>query len=360
MRIPCGGTRTRAKKLSRLEIEPFRRVVREAESDESFVVLVVVHVRVVDAPLVRLFERPPVLGLDRLPEGCEAQPDERRDVVAVLRSRRGRGLEDLLRLLCLVGGEIPVAGLRGVVEDPVPPAQLVHQAGHAGLHRRDLVDGQGAVLRRRPHARPGDRGLVHRRGNGNPAHGRFGEPAFAFSTAYSTIASAALIPVASRSPLKPGDALTSSTYGVSPRNIMSTPLISSPTAFDAFTATCFAWSSSSIAMPFAPRWMFARHSLCAATRFIDPTTRSPTTSARMSTPGFGMYSWRHITSPRIFRTAGYRTSCAASIKFGREARRMLRGIGMSACRSDWSARNLFRAVMRPSVVSVVRMPISSS
>src|SRR6266568_9053416 len=69
MRIPCGGTRTRAKKLSRLEIEPFRRVVREAESDESFVVLVVVHVRVVDAPLVRLLERPPVLGLDRLPEG---------------------------------------------------------------------------------------------------------------------------------------------------------------------------------------------------------------------------------------------------------------------------------------------------
>src|SRR6266704_2689817 len=281
MRITCGGTRTRAKKLSRLEIEPFRRVVREAESDESFVVLVVVHVRVVDAPLVRLLERPPVLGLDRLPEGCEAQPDERRDVVAVLRSRRGRGLEDLLRLLRLVGGELPVAGLRGVVEDPITPAELVHQPRHAGLHRRDVVDRQRAVLRGRPHARPGDRGLVHRRENGSPAQGRFGEPAFAFSTAYSTIASAALIPVASRSPLKPGDALTSSTYGVSPRNIMSTPLISSPTAFDA-------------------RWMFARHSLCAATRFIDPTTRSPTTSARMSTPGFGMYSWRHITSPKNF------------------------------------------------------------
>src|SRR6266540_1980534 len=48
------------------------------------------------------------------------------------------------------------------------------------------------------------------------------------------------------------------------------------------------------------------------------------------------------------------------MRFGREARRMLRGIGMSACRNDWSARNLFRAVMRPSLVSVVRMPMSSS
>src|SRR6266516_2934113 len=301
MRIPCGGTRTRAKNLSRLEIEPLRRVVRETEADEPFVVLVVVHVRIVDAASVRLLEGPPVLGLNRLGERREAKLHERRNIVAVLRARRGRSLEDLLRLLLLVGCDLPVAGLRGVVEDPVPPAELVHQAGHAGLHRGDLVDGQGAMLRGRPHARPGDRGLVvHRRGNGNPAQGRFGEPAFAFWTAYSTIASAALIPVASRSPLNPGDAFTSRTYGVSPRKIMSTPLISSPTAFDARTATCFAWSSSSIAMPFAPRWIFARHSLCAATRFMDPTTRSPTTSARMSTPGFGMYSWRHITSPKNF------------------------------------------------------------
>src|SRR6266540_2863388 len=300
MRTPGRGTRARAKKLSRREVEPLRRVVREAEADEPLVVLVVVHVRIVDAALVRLLEGPPVLGLDRLREGHEAKLHERHNIVAVLRSRRGRGLEDLLRLLRLVGRELPVAGLRRVVEDPVTPAQFVHQSGHARLHRHHLVDGERAVFRRRPHARPGDRGLVHRRENGSPAQGRFGEPAFAFSTAYSTIASAALIPVASRRPRNPGDAFTSRTYGVSPRKIMSTPLISSPTAFDALTATCFAWSSSSIAMPFAPRWMFARHSLCAATRFIDPTTRSPTTSARMSTPGFGMYSWRHITSPKNF------------------------------------------------------------
>src|SRR5439155_854388 len=130
--------------------------------------------------------------------------------------------------------------------------------------------------------------------------GGFGFPAFAFATAYSTIASAAFTPTASRRPWNPGDALTSSTYGVVPRKIMSTPLISRPTAFDARTAIDFASSSSSIGTPFAPRWMFARHSLWAAIRFIDPITRSPTTRARMSTPGFGMYSWRQTTSPKNF------------------------------------------------------------
>src|SRR2546428_820386 len=108
MRIPSAGTRMRAKKLSRLEIEPLRRVVREAEADEPLVVLVVVHVRVLDPASVRLLEGPPVLGLDGLCEQQEAQLDERRDVVAVLRSRRGRGLEDLFRLLLLVGCELPV------------------------------------------------------------------------------------------------------------------------------------------------------------------------------------------------------------------------------------------------------------
>src|SRR6059058_3779937 len=93
--------------------------------------------------------------------------------------------------------------------------------------------------------------------------------------------------------------------------------------------------------------MFARHSLCAATRFIEPTTRSPTTRARMSTPGFGMYSWRHTTSPknfsvstidavssrlftritpipcvpeRIFRMAGYRTRCEEDAPWDRNVR----------------------------------------
>src|SRR6266540_2637408 len=253
MRTLGGGTRARAKKLSRREVEPLRRVVREAESDEPFVVLVVVHVRVIDAALVRLLEGPPVPSLDRLRERLEPEPRERRDVVPVLRPRCGRCLQNLLGLLLLVRRELPVAGLRRVVQDPVAPAQLVHQPGHAGLHRRDVVHGERAVLRGRPHARPGDRGLVHRRGNGGRAQGRFGEPAFAFSTAYSTIASAALIPVASSNPRNPGEAFTSRTYGVSPRKIMSTPLISSPTAFDARTAIRFARSSSSIAMPFAPR-----------------------------------------------------------------------------------------------------------
>src|SRR5438034_537762 len=126
MQSSAPGTGRRAKNLSRYEVEPLRRVGGEPEADESLVVVVMVHVR-------------------------------------ILERAAGRRL------------------------------------------------GQGG----------------------------FGFPAFAFATAYSTIASAAFTPTASRRPWNPGDALTSSTYGVVPRKIMSTPLISRPTAFDARTAIDF-------------------------------------------------------------------------------------------------------------------------
>jgi len=126
------------------------------------VVFVVVHVRIGDAPAVRFLERLPILSVDRLFDRTEAIPNERGDIVAVLRPHDRRSMEELLRLLRHVPGQIPVPRLRGVVEDPVPSAQLVHQSGHPGLHRGDLVDGQRAVFRRRPHPSAGDRCIVHR------------------------------------------------------------------------------------------------------------------------------------------------------------------------------------------------------
>src|SRR5208282_4763149 len=60
---------------------------------------------------------------------------------------------------------------------------------------------------------------------------------FALVKAYSTIWVAAFTPVASNRPRKPGEALTSITYGVLSTEIRSTPAISTPTASAALIET---------------------------------------------------------------------------------------------------------------------------
>src|SRR5205807_8293554 len=64
-RDPGRGTGPRAKNLSSREVEPLGRMVRQPESDESLVVLVMIHVRIVDAPMVGRVEVLSVLRVDR-------------------------------------------------------------------------------------------------------------------------------------------------------------------------------------------------------------------------------------------------------------------------------------------------------
>src|SRR5213595_1233194 len=175
MQSSAPGTGRRAKNLSRYEVEPLRRVVGEPEADESLVVFVMVHVRVLDPAVVRDVEGPPILRLDRAGDRSEPVADERRNVLPVFRSGRRSRVEDLLRLPLHVPGELPVTRLRRVVEDPIAAAQLVHQASHPRLHRGKFVHGQRAVLGRRPHPRTGD-GLVHARRNGVSVKEVLGSP----------------------------------------------------------------------------------------------------------------------------------------------------------------------------------------
>src|SRR5207244_12279443 len=97
-RNPGRGTGPRPKKLSSREVEPLGRMVRQPESDEPLVVLVMIHVRIVDAPMVGRVEAAPVLRVDRPRARTETFADEGRDVIPIFRPGHVRGLEALPRL----------------------------------------------------------------------------------------------------------------------------------------------------------------------------------------------------------------------------------------------------------------------
>src|SRR5437870_7213827 len=97
-RDPDRGTGPRPKNLSSREVEPLGRMVRQPEADEPLVVFVMIHVRFIDAPMVRRVEGAPVLLVDRPRNRTETFADEGRDVIPIFWPGYGRGLEDLLRL----------------------------------------------------------------------------------------------------------------------------------------------------------------------------------------------------------------------------------------------------------------------
>src|SRR5437773_884546 len=126
-----------------------------------------IHIRIVDAPMVGRVEGAPVLRVARPRDRTETLADGGRDVILIFRpGHRGR-LEDLLRLPLHVCRELPVPRLRGVVQHPIPSTEFVHEASHAWLHRRDLVDSQCPVFGRGSHARTWNRALLHGGGNGD-------------------------------------------------------------------------------------------------------------------------------------------------------------------------------------------------
>src|SRR5436309_1633992 len=132
MQSSAPGTGRRAKNLSRYEVEPLRRVVGEPEADESLVVFVMVHVRVLEPAVVRDVEGPPIVRLDRAGDRSEPIADERSSVIRVFRSGGAGRVEDLLRLPLHVPGGLPVARLRREMD--VRPAFVV---GGDPFHRPD-------------------------------------------------------------------------------------------------------------------------------------------------------------------------------------------------------------------------------
>lgn len=109
-------------------------------------VLVVVAIRALYRPLIRLLERRPILLRDGLRDWLKVLLLECGQVSSILGAQRLGGAEYGQHAAVLKASEFPVPGLRRIVEIVEVASEFIHQSREAGLHFGKLIQGQIAVF----------------------------------------------------------------------------------------------------------------------------------------------------------------------------------------------------------------------